>query len=405
MPRAKALVDEEDITVRPGTRLTPEGQLPCPRRSRWLGIQARRTAIVVSALVAVVCGIGGGAASIASAVPGAVAPGGAVAVRAPSGSATFSIQSLIKLLAADGVTTVADELSSGPLVTVAKPSGVELTEGQVAVMATGLANNAGITGATLDNAVPVGKGEPPFSYLLAAWVSTGTSSGAATVRALMGPQVWSQAPELVFPTITLPLFSADAAAALGVGPPAKEADRALEPALAQGPGREAMDLFSSPCSTVTNFIQETLDKVFETLKLAAPTGNSVVAKIGSFFVNLWNVAVSLAQTVVKGLVSAKGLSVVNAIVAVAGAAFTLAEVVTYLVPWSAKVTAAPASVALGANPGTFKAVIGPTGSVSYPSFVQDCANTLHISLPSLSAADIGEPHLGASKGGAHPQFG
>ena len=121
-----------------------------------------------------------------------------------------------------------------------------------------------------------------------------------------------------------------------------------------------MDLFASPCTTVTNFIQEALDKVFEVLKLGAPSGTSVVAKVGNFFVTLWNVAVSMAQTVVTGLIkySAKFFS---AVVDIAGDAFALAELVSNLVPWSARVTAVPPSVALGGSTGSFKAVIGGAG--------------------------------------------
>jgi hypothetical protein len=147
-----------------------------------------------------------------------------------------------------------------------------------------------------------------------------------------------------------------------------------------------MGLFATPCSTVTNFIQEVLDTVFENLKLSAPTGSSVVAKVGSFFVDLWDVAVSLAKTVVSGLIKAVGDSVVRPIVAIAGAAATLAEVVSYITPWSATVSAVPSSVALGGNPGSFKAVVTSPVGVTFPSAVQDCAQALHITLPSLTAA-------------------
>jgi len=215
---------------------------------------------------------------------------------------SLSSSAVIKLLAGEGVATVANELSTTPLVAVSRPVGLELTQAQVASLALGAAAGDGITGAALDATVPVGQGAPPFSYLLAAWASTGTSSGAATVRALMGPQDWSQAPDLVFPTMALSLFAADVISAAGAEPTGtpSSADRAVSPDLGQGSRLSAMDLFSSPCTTVTNFIQETLDKLFEVLKLGAPSGSSVVAKVGSFFVTLWNLAVSLAQTVVNG---------------------------------------------------------------------------------------------------------
>jgi hypothetical protein len=263
--------------------------------------------------------------------------------------------------------------------------GLQFTQAQVASLATAAANQDGITGAALDATVPVGKGAPPFSYLLAAWASTGTSKGAATVRAIMGPDDWGQAPGLVFPTVALPLFTADVVAAVGGQAAATSAalDGAVGPALGRGPGRTAMGLFASPCTTVTNFIQETLDKLFEVLKLGTPSGSSVVAKVGGFFVTLWNVAVSLAQTVVNGLIKYSA-PLFSAVVDIAGDAFALAELVSNLVPWSAKVTAIPPSVALGGNAGSFKAVIGG-GAVTYPSYVEDCAKGLGLQLPPFSA--------------------
>ena len=88
--------------------------------------------------------------------------------------------------------------------------------------------------------------------------------------------------------------------------------------------------------------------MFEVLKLGPPSGSSVVAKVGGFFVTLWNVAVSLAQTVVNGLIKYSA-PFFSAVVDIAGDAFALAELVSNLVPWSAKVTAVPPSVALGGN--------------------------------------------------------
>ena len=343
------------------------------RRRRYV----KRTAKVLTALVVISCNLAVGFTAPAIAVP--------ITTRSAPSLLPLSVPSVMKLLADDGVVTVANELSTAPLAPVGKPVGLQFTQAQTASLSVGAADGDGISGATLDATVPVGKGAPPFSYLLAAWASTGTSKGAATVRAIMGPESWGQAPDLVFPTIALPLFTADVVTAVGGQTTRTSAadDRAIDPALGQGPRLTAMDLFTSPCTTVTNLIQETLDKLFEVLKLGPPSGSSVVAKVGSFFVTLWNVAVSLAQTVVNGLIkySAKFFS---AVVDIAGDAFALAELVSNLVPWSAKVTAVPTSVALGGNSGSFKAVIGG-GRVTYPSYVEDCAKGLGLQLPSFSA--------------------
>jgi hypothetical protein len=337
----------------------------------------KRTAKVLTALVAINCNLAVGFTAPANAVP--------ITTSSAPISLSLSTPSVMKLLAGEGIVTVANEQTTAPLVPVGKPVGLQFTQAQVASLATAAANEDGITGAALDATVPVGKGAPPFGYLLAAWASTGTSKGAATVRAIMGPENWGQAPDLVFPTVALPLFAADVVAAVGAQTTRTSAavDGADDPALGRGPGRTAMGLFTSPCTTVTNFIQETLDKLFEVLKLGTPSGSSVVAKVGSFFVTLWNVAVSLAQTVVNGLIKYSA-TLFSTVVDIAGDAFALAELVSNLVPWSARVTAVPPSVALGGNTGSFKAVIGG-GGITYPSYVEDCAKGLGLQLPSFSA--------------------
>lgn len=344
----------------------------------------KRVLKAATAVLITVSGLATAFGGIASATGGvATAPSAVAHVSAP-----MSTTLAIAVLAHSGIATVATEGAISPVEAVSAGVGMRFTEAQVAAMAVAASNHSGITGSTLDDTVPVSKGEPPFSYLLAAWVSTGTSSGATAVRDLMGSQLWTDAPALVFPAIALPLFSADAMTAVGVPPAAKSTAPAKTgdgPAQVRGTALAAMGLFSTPCSTVTNFIQEVLDTVFENLKLSAPTGSSVVAKVGSFFVNLWDIAVSLAKTVVSGLTKAVGESVVRPIVAIAGAAATMAEVVSYIMPWSATVTAVPSSVAMGGNPGSFKAMVTSPLGISFPRVVQDCAQALHITLPSLTA--------------------
>ena len=208
------------------------------------------------------------------------------------------------------------------------------------------------------------------------------------MRAVMGTQPWTDAPALVFPAMALPLFSAAAMGALrGAGRRRHHAvsrcHRWSRPG-GNGAGPPWAWSKAEPCTLVTNFIQQVLDTVFENLKLVTH-GYFGGGKSGSFFVNLWDIAVSLAQKVVSGLVKAVGDAVVKPIVAAAGAATTLAEVVSYVTPWAGTVTALPSSVALGGNSGSFKAVVSSGGGVSYPSAVQDCAQALHIALPSLSA--------------------
>ncbi len=250
-------------------------------------------------------------------------------------------------------------------------------------MAEGATDHAGTLGASLDAIVPASKGAPPFSYLLAAWVNTGTSIGAEAVRANMGKQVWTDAPALVFPTIGLSLFAADSIKAVGVtsGP----RDVPLGHANAgRARGSTPTIVVNAPCSLVSNFLQKVIDAVFDNLKLNGPTGSTVTAKIGSFFVNLWNTAVSYAKSAVTGLTSAVLNVIVGKITAAAAAAATIAEVVSNITPWSVRVAAVPTSVDFGSS-GTFNATASSGGGIDYPPAVQDCAQKLNITLPKLNA--------------------
>ena len=187
------------------------------------------TAKVLIALVAINCNLATGFTAPANAAP--------ITTASAPGLLSLSTPSVMKLLAADGVVTVANELTTAPLVPVGKPVGLQFTQAQAASLAGGAAGGDGITGAALDASVPVGQGAPPFSYLLAAWASTGTSPGAATVRAMYGPQDWGRAPDLVFPTIALALFTADVVNAAGAQTAGTSVadDRAVDPALARAP--------------------------------------------------------------------------------------------------------------------------------------------------------------------------
>jgi hypothetical protein len=97
---------------------------------------------------------------------------------------------VIALLAKNGAATLSSERSRAPLDRVGSPTGLEFTREQVTSMVMGAADGDGIRGSALDaaDAVPKNKRVPPVSYLLAAWVATAASSGAAAVRRLMGPQ-------------------------------------------------------------------------------------------------------------------------------------------------------------------------------------------------------------------------
>jgi hypothetical protein len=301
-----------------------------------------------------------------------------------------SVAAATALLAGSGIATVPDESSSTPMAAVTGRERMRFTQAQVRAMALQVADHGGVLGSALDVATTTRPGDVPVSYLLAAWVSTGTSSGAVAVRDAMGAQDWTGAPSLVFPTIALPLFVSDVITATPTrGAPPSSAQSSVYRKATAGPEIESVALRANvttgPCTLVSSFIQGVVNTVFNALSITAPSGAGVGASIGGFFVGIWNVAVALAQQAVQGLIKAVTGPVVAAIQSVAGAVAVISEVASYLSPWSVQVTADPTSIAAG-DTGSFTGVVdGGSGGADYPAAITDCASGLGLTLPSLSA--------------------
>ena len=313
--------------------------------------------------------------------PVQLASGGRPAIPAGQLGGPFtaaSVRSAEEVLAHSGVATVADEKSKVALVAVSGPVRISFTRAQVQAMALSAADGGGILGSVLGSVSPAAKGLAPFSYVLASWVSSEATPAAEAVRALMGPQDWRRAPSLVFPTIALPLFVADVIAhtPARAGAPAKPSGALAE---------QAMGFFDAPCSTVSNFVQSTLVSVFNALQLTPATGGGAGAAIGNFFVTLWNHVVALAQQVVQGLINKVSQYVVSKIRLAAGAAVIIAHIVSYLNPWSVKVTGIPNPVEAGGI-GMFSAKVDTGNGISaWPPALVDCLPA-GVELPPLDAA-------------------
>ena len=339
--------------------------------SRVYGVTMRKgIAVVVASISLLVVGTGSGANATAHSPRPITAHTAANAVSAGE---------LESLFASEGIATVRSMSATGTVDPVTGPISMRFTTWQVQAMTEGAAPGSGVRGSALDAAHPVPAGGLPFSYVLAAWVSSGSSRGAAEVRSLMGPQDWSAAPSIVFPTVALPLFAADVIGAAQAGILAG----AASPRSAAPP--RSMLGIESPCSLVSGFIDDVMSTVFDALTLTSPPGSSLGTKIGQFFVDVWNTGLSYAQKAVSGLLKTVTEAVVKQIENMAAAASVIAEVVTNIGPWKADVTAVPPAITQG-DGGSFKVkVTTPAGGTDYPTAVSDCAAKLGFTLPSLNA--------------------
>jgi hypothetical protein len=334
----------------------------------------------------------------ASSTSGPLSPSTPAHQRAAFTAATLT--SAEQVLGAAGIATVADESATAALVPVTGTARMSFTTAQVRAMALQLVDGGGISGASLDAAAPAPSGVVPFSYLLASWVSTTSTPAAAAVRAAMGSKNWADAPSVVFPTIALPLFAAAVLAALPpLSTPASsggpvgtastaayhDSQLAITDAAVRDQSGRLTSIISAPCSTVSNFIQGVLDTVFSALQ----PNSSSSGGIGSTLLGIFSGALALARQAIQSLISALTGAVLNAIKAIAGTAVVIAQVASYLTPWSIGVTADPATVDPGGD-GTFTATVdsGP-GGATYPAAITDCAGPsgLDLTLPSLTGAN------------------
>ena len=227
-----------------------------------------------------------------------------------------------------------------PLVAVVGPVRERFTRTQVESMALSAADRGGIAGATLGSLVSTARGLAPFSYVLASWVLNAGTPGSEAVRRVMGTQDWRKAASIEFPTIALPLFVSDVIAntpQIGGHTPSPAG---ASVSMAAAPLRP-MGFFDTPCSTVSNFVQSTIVSVFNALQLTPASGSGLGAGVANFFVRIWNGVVALAQQVVQGLIDKVSQFVVSKIRLAAGTAIVIANIVSYLNPWSADVTAVP----------------------------------------------------------------
>ena len=199
-------------------------------------------------------------------------------------------------------------------------------EWQAYTMELGVKAGNGLTGDQLDALVAMPPGVPGLGYFVAAWIKLAGSPQAKAAGGIMKIRDYSHPERLVFPLAVLALFTNDAWSHL----PAK-----LESASsAGGPAETAqlMSLASNPCSTITGFVTESLNKVFNAIKLEPKfsTAEKWWQKLGVWLATIYNVVVDIAHKVVSGLVSVFTAPIVQIITIGIGAVSVITEIAGYI---------------------------------------------------------------------------
>jgi hypothetical protein len=359
---------------------------------------------------------------IAAIVVPAVLVAGCGAASSANGSrpvvqTSTTVQGTVATLAAAGVATLANETAATPEVAVKGATVLSLTHWQVSNLAAEAAGHGGLTGAALDSVFPMPARSPDFADILGGWALTRGDPDEIAADGLLGNQGWKHPEGVVFPTEVLTLFVADAlqhtTGAKGQTEPTGSTSAAASgAAMVQVPATRGsavtaqnVSLATAPCSTVSNFVDGVLDRVFGLLKItAAEVGRyisgafgggvvgSIVSGLVSWGLSWFNRAVDLAEQAVKDLLKSLTQSFLNTLAIVIGGVAVIDMIRGYLKEWTAKVTPSPItnSFSVGStagNPGTFTVAIDTDAEIKdWPPQLVDCADKVGVQLPTLAKA-------------------
>ncbi len=300
-------------------------------------------------------------------------------------STTYSTDELVTQLAAAGIGVYDTLDATDPITAVTgDASPVRLQQDQLSGFAAELASGGGVTGAQLDDLVPMPEGAPPFSYLVAGWVSGYDSPEAAQALALLGgagAHDWTHPDLIMFPNLALLLFVSDIAR-----------ESAAEAGTASMPIQGALVAYpitaGTFCSQLGGWINGVLDSIFNSIKIDEDSW------VPAIFTKIWNLAVDLAKEVVSGLISILGGAVVSAIKIGLAIAGTLSLVASYMKPWIVNLASEPTSDHLthegeATHKGTITATVKTSGVDSWAPAIVDCAKLAGVKLP--GAGTEGKP--------------
>ena len=363
-----------------------------------LRARVRRGPIVALLAVAIVVVACGGATQPS---PGAATPTAAPTTDPTSAAAVEALRArpygerntaaAIEALGRSGIAVVATVEATTPLRPVEGATApLRFTSWQVHAMGLEAATGGGLTGVELDALVPVPKGMPRTSRIVAGYLARVDSPGARLGRALLGARDWTAPDDIVVPSMVLATLSAeltkDAQASAATDAPSTAF--ALGPRLAALGGalpRGGYTVAAGICSSVESFVDSTIGAVFDALKVKSDGSTA-----GDIAAGIWNFLVEIGEVIVKSVLEAITAPVLAVIRAVAGAVAVVGMIVSIVQPWALRVTGSPAVTSLAVDPGpglpgTFEAEVDVGGIDGWPSDVADCAAAAGVPLPAIGA--------------------
>lgn len=270
-------------------------------------------------------------------------------------------------LASGGVGVYDSYAAQSPVAPIAGTrSAMRLTRWQLANMLAQANAGTGLLGSALDRmeGPKAPKRAPTISYFIAAWLVRGASPLAQYAKQFMPAKPdYRHAPRLVFPLLVITLFVADAARfRAGAPPPSEHKQSFFFQRLIAAPAEA-----SGICSTVTNFISQTITDV----------ENALTTDSSGFFATLWNTVVHLVVGLSEVIIGGVLYPLLSILTAVAGGLAALTAIASSLQPWSVQVQPQPPKVTLGgqATEGKMVALLDAP-SIDWPSELSDCTQAL-----------------------------
>jgi hypothetical protein len=294
---------------------------------------------------------------------------------------------IIQLLAASGVAVVDDVEGSAPVVPVTEPrSPLELTVWQVDHLSLDLKSGGNIAGYQLDElgfASGMPADAPPFSYLVAGWITTYGSEGSKRVLDVMGAQDWVHPDRVIFPHLVLLVFLSD----LARDAAAAEAEIA-RPGLLAGPGGPpratpiVVDAARVAQCPLTSWVDNIVSGIFNAIKISTDG-----AGIKGVLAGIWNAAVDLAKKALIALAEVLTAPVRAAIKATVGIVGAMSLMASLLAGF--EISATQEGATHWAHPeqsdqvGKFTIkVSSPLGD--WPGYLLACARDLGFTLPDVN---------------------
>lgn len=248
----------------------------------------------------------------------------------------------------------------------------------VAVMQAEIDSEGGMPGADLDELVPMPPGAPPFSYLVAAWLSDPTTARSQAARTWFPAEVdWSAAPTVWYPRAALLLFVADAmeASIADFGMPEPSATPTPSSRGSVG-GTDALsglsvsiagpvipssprDLLSAPCSSVSGFFATTINQIFSAIQLPPDflASEGLLGTISGFLAALYNTAVQLAKQAVITVINTLTGPALRAIASGVAIAGVVSHLSSYVLGVSMSMVSSERPVRLNGEPGSWFGLI------------------------------------------------